>query len=73
MSSIACFDLRDDSNRSYDITITGDNDSQLDGELPAGGTQRGNLDFEVPETAKNLQLQFKCNLLGTGSALINLS
>lgn len=72
VSSMMCFDLRDDSNRSHDITFT-DNSSTLDGEVPAGGTLRGDLDFEIPDSATDLQLQFKCDLFGSGSALINLS
>lgn len=73
VSSMMCFELRDDSNRTHTITITGDQTSSLDGEVAAGGTLRGDLAYEVPDTAKNLQLQFKCDLFGSGSAVINLS
>ncbi|MEZ5213102.1 DUF4352 domain-containing protein [Gordonia sp. (in: high G+C Gram-positive bacteria)] len=73
VSSMMCFDLRDDSNRKHDITITGDETSSLDGEVAPGGTLRGDLAFEVPDSAKNLQLQFKCDLFGSGSAVIDLS
>ncbi|NLG47034.1 DUF4352 domain-containing protein [Gordonia sp. (in: high G+C Gram-positive bacteria)] len=72
VSSVMCFELRDDTNRSYDIAIT-DGGKSLDGEIAAGAARRGNLAYEVPEAAKNLQLQFKCDLLGSGSAMINLS
>lgn len=73
VSSVMCFELRDETNRSYDIAVTTDIGKSLDGEVAAGAARRGNLAYEVPETAKNLQLQFKCDLLGSGSALINLS
>ncbi|MFM9378154.1 DUF4352 domain-containing protein [Gordonia sp. VNK21] len=72
VSSVMCFSLRDNDNRSHDITIT-DGGSTIDGEVPAGGTLRGDLDFEIPEQATDLQLQFKCDLFGSGSALIDLS
>ncbi len=73
VSSMMCFELRDDSSRKHSVTVTGDQASSLDGEVAAGDTLRGDLAFEVPDSAKNLQLQFKCNLFGSGSAVINLS
>lgn len=73
VSSVMCFELRDETNRSYDITITDDTNKSVDGDVAAGASRRGNLSYEVPETSKKLQLQFKCDLFGSGSALINLS
>ncbi|MFT4189382.1 MAG: DUF4352 domain-containing protein [Aeromicrobium sp.] len=73
VSSIACFDLRDAENKNYDITITGDSSSTLDGEVAPGSGLRGNLEFEVPEAATGLQLHFKCDVFGSGSAVISLS
>ncbi|WOC13725.1 DUF4352 domain-containing protein [Gordonia sp. MP11Mi] len=73
VSSVMCFELRDETNRSYDVTITDNVDTSLDGDVSADTSRRGSLSYEVPETSKELQLQFKCDLFGSGSALINLS
>ncbi len=73
VSSIACFQLQDGQNKSYNLTITGDSTAGLDGEIGAGAAKRGTLAYELPQSANGLKLQFKCNLLGSGSATIALS
>lgn len=73
VSSMACFDLRDSDNKRYTIAITGESTGLLDGEVAPGASLRGNLDYEVPDSATGLQLHFKCDFLSSGSAVINLT
>lgn len=73
VSSMMCFELQDSANKSYNITFTDTSTSSVDGELAPGTAKRGDLSYEVPETATGLRLQFKCDLLSSGSATINLS
>lgn len=73
VSSIICFELRDSTNRSYNVTFVGDNSSTIDGDAAPGSARRGDLAFELPGDAVGLQLQFKCDLFSSGSAVINLS
>lgn len=73
VSSMMCFELQDAANKSYDITFTDSSTSSVDGALAAGAAKRGEIAYEVPETATGLRLQFKCNIFSSGSATINLS
>ncbi|MCJ0904564.1 DUF4352 domain-containing protein [Rhodococcus sp. ARC_M6] len=73
VSSVMCFELQDSTNKSYNMTITDSSTSTVDGELAPGAAKRGELSYEVPEAATGLRLQFKCDLLSSGSATINLS
>ncbi len=73
VSSIICFDLRDSQKKKYSITVTGESTSSLDGEVAAGDSLRGDLEFEVPKAAKGLILNFKCDFLSTGTASVKLS
>lgn len=73
VSSMMCFELLDEKNKSYDIAITDAADKTLDGDVAAGASRRGSLAYEVPETSNKLQLKFSCDLFGSGSALIALS
>lgn len=73
VSSLMCFEIADDQNRSYTLTITGDaGSSPPDGEVAAGSARRGTLTYEVPDDAAGLRLSFKCDLFSTGSATIAL-
>lgn len=73
VSSLACFDVRDSESKKYTVTLTGDSDSQLDGEVAPGESLKGNVDFEVDKNAKGLVLYFKCDFLSDGSAKVALS
>jgi hypothetical protein len=74
VSSLLCFEVADDQNRSYTLTLTGETASAPpDGEVAAGGSRRGTLTYEVPADAAGLRLTFKCDLLSTGSATIALA
>jgi hypothetical protein len=74
VSSLACFELDDSKNQTYNETIAADVvPGAPDGEVIAGSSKRGNIVFEVPTDATGLSLHFKCDLFSTGSAVINLS
>ncbi|MDI9917509.1 DUF4352 domain-containing protein [Rhodococcus sp. IEGM 1379] len=73
VSSMMCFELQDSANKSYDIAFTDTSTGSVDGQLASGAAKRGELSYEVPEAATGLRLQFKCDLLSSGSATINLS
>jgi hypothetical protein len=73
VSSLLCFEVADDQNRSYTLAITAEaGSSPPDGEVAAGGARRGTLTYEVPADAAGLRLTFKCDLFSTGSATIAL-
>lgn len=73
VSSMLCFEVQDATNRSHAMTITGESMQPPDGEVAPGASRRGTIVYEVPVDATGLRLQFKCDLLSTGSATINLS
>lgn len=73
VSSIACFEVRDDTGQSYSLALVTGTPDPPDGEVGPGETIRGTLAYEVPQSATGLQLRFQCDLLSTGSAVINLS
>jgi len=73
VSSLVCFEVADDQNRSYTLAITAEaGSSPPDGEVAAGAARRGTLTYEVPADAAGLRLTFKCDLFSTGSATIAL-
>lgn len=73
VSSLVCFEVADDRNRSYTLAITAEaGSSPPDGEVAAGAARRGTLTYEVPADAAGLRLTFKCDLFSTGSATIAL-
>jgi hypothetical protein len=73
VSSIACFELQDAANKSYNMTIVTGAPNPPDGEIAPGQSRRGTLVYEVPTTSTGLKLVFKCDLFSTGSAVISLS
>lgn len=73
VSSLLCFEVADDQNRSYNLTLTADpGAASPDGEVAAGAGRRGTVTYEVPADAAGLRLTFKCDLFSTGSATIVL-
>jgi hypothetical protein len=73
VSSLGCFEIVDDQNRSYSLTITAEGGSSPpDGEVAPGASRRGTLTYEVPADAAGLHLTFQCELFSTGSATIAL-
>ncbi|MBE3556580.1 MAG: DUF4352 domain-containing protein [Firmicutes bacterium] len=73
ISSLAMFSLKDSEGYKYSITFVSDAKGQLDGELAPGDKMRGELAFEIPKTAKGLQLLFEPNIVGFGQAVIDLT
>lgn len=73
VSSMMCFDLKDADNKSYNLTITDSTESTPDGEVAPGASRRGSIAYEIPEAATGLKLEFKCDLMNSGSAVVNLS
>jgi Telomeric repeat-binding factor 2. len=74
VSSLLCFDVTDSANRKYDVNITsGVTPGAPDGEVAPNSALRGIAVFEVPADATGLKLNFKCDLLSSGTATINLS
>lgn len=73
VSSMLCFELQDSENKSYAMTITGEGGASTpDGEVAPGASRRGTITYEVPSAATGLTLRFKCDLLSSGSAVIQL-
>lgn len=73
MSTLMQFEVQDSANKAYDVAITGENLPSLDGEAPPGGSRRGTLVFEVPETSTGLRLNFAGDVFGSGSASVRLT
>lgn len=73
VSSLLCFELKDGDNRTYDQTIDESNVGSIDGEIAPGAALRGEVVYDVPEASEGFVLNFKCDLLSSGSAEIQLS
>lgn len=73
ISSLSMFSLKDSEGYKYNSTFVSNAKGQLDGELTPGDKMRGELAFEIPKTAKGLQLLFEPNVLGFGQAVIDLT
>lgn len=72
VSSLLCFELRDASGRSANSALVVGGQSAPDGEVDPGGVLTGTLYYDVATDASGLSLRFKCDLLSSGSATINL-
>jgi hypothetical protein len=73
VSSALCFEIMDDGNQAYMQTVTGTTTAATpDGEVAAGASRRGTVEYEVPADAAGLRLQFSCDLLASGTATIAL-
>lgn len=74
VSSLVCLNVTDSMNRKYNVDIaSGVTPGPPDGEVAPGGALRGTAVFEVPADATGLKLNFKCDLLSTGTATIQLT
>jgi hypothetical protein len=73
VSSLVCFGIKDSENKSYNQAIfTDSNVKTVDGEVAPGTALRGEIYYDVPQAATGLALTFKCDLLSSGSATIQL-
>jgi hypothetical protein len=73
VSSLACFELQDSENKTYTEELASVGAQAPDGEVAPNGAKRGNIVFAVPTAATGLKLNFKCDLLSSGSATIQIS
>lgn len=73
VSSLACFEMQDAENKTYTEELASVGAQAPDGEVAPNGAKRGNIVFAVPATATGLKLNFKCDLLSSGSATIQIS
>ena len=72
VSAIMCFSLRDGRGQGYDMDYFAGGPKPPDAEVGPGRFIKGTLTYQVPKNAKGLTLEFKCDLLSTGSAYIAL-
>ncbi len=73
VTSSFCFDLQDELNRNFDLELFADTKVDApNGEVQPGASLRGTIVFETPDDAAGLRLNFKCQLLSTGSVTIEL-
>ncbi len=73
VTSVFCFDLQDELNRNFDQELFADTKVDApNGEVQPGESRRGTIVFEIPDDASGLRLNFKCQLLSTGSVTIQL-
>lgn len=73
ISTLVQFEVQDSSNQSYNVTLTDLSLPSLDGEAPPGGSRRGTMVFEVPDSATGLKLNFTGDLFASGSATVQLT
>ncbi|MBE0467068.1 MAG: DUF4352 domain-containing protein [Candidatus Desulforudis sp.] len=70
VSSLMMFSLVDGEGYKYSVTFGPETRGNLDGELGAGRKMRGELVFEIPDDAIDLELVFEPQVLGFGQAVI---
>jgi hypothetical protein len=73
MSSLIMWSLVDSENRSVDVTITGEEQGSLDGELGAGRSMRGEIAYDVDEDEADWELIFEPQLFGFGQGIYEFS
>lgn len=72
VSSVLMFKVQDADAYSYNISIGPDTKGNLDGEIGPTRKMRGEVAFEIPKTAKGLELIFEPNVFGSGQAIVRL-
>lgn len=72
ISSLLMFTLSDSEGYSYDQAFGADTKGSLDGELAPGRKMRGEIAYEVPESASGFELIFDADVWGSGQAIIKL-
>lgn len=73
VSSLISFDVKDASGQKYTETIVDGAPNPPDGNVPAGGKVRGTLAYEMPTSAKSIELDFTPSLGSTDVATWNLT
>ena len=72
ISSLMMWTLNDPENRSVDVAMTGDERGNLDGELGAGRSMRGEIAYTVNPDHKQWELIFSPEVLGFGQAIYEI-
>jgi hypothetical protein len=72
MSATTEFEIQDSIHRGYNVIDTGESLPELSGEIPAGGSRRGTLVFEVSGASTGLRLSFAGDVFASGSAQVAL-
>lgn len=72
VSSLLMFKLFDSDGYNYSVTFGPDTKGQVDGEISAGRKLRGELVFEIPEDASDLELEIDPTVFGAGKIIVEL-
>ncbi|OWZ83208.1 DUF4352 domain-containing protein [Natranaerobius trueperi] len=72
ISSMMMFDLVDEEHYSNDLSLGADTDGQLDGELGANRTMRGEIAFSVSKEHSEWEFIFEPQLFGFGQAIYEI-
>jgi hypothetical protein len=75
VSTLMQMSLKDNTGQKYDVDFlasTATNAGSVDGELAPGEKVRGEVGFQIPETAQGLQFVFDDSIFGTGKVFFDL-
>lgn len=70
-SSLLSLEIKDSTNKVYDQTVIG-TETPPDGTVAEGDSRRGEVAWEVPETATGLTLGFKPDIMSESTATVEL-
>lgn len=73
VSGWALFEIQDSTHQDYRVVDPEDDTPSIDGEIPAGGSRRGTLVFEVPREVSGFRLFFAGDVFASGNATVALS
>lgn len=73
VSSIMMFKVVDKDGRSYDQSISGDNNGQLDGDVGPTRKMTGEYCVEVPKGKTGLELEFNSNFINNQQIIVQLN
>jgi hypothetical protein len=72
VSGWALFEVQDQTNQPHRAVDPEDDTRSVDGEIPAGGSRRGTIVFEVARDATGFELFFAGDVFASGSATVAL-
>lgn len=75
ISTLLQMSMKDNTGQKYDVDFmasTAINGGNVDGELAPGEKVRGEIGFQIPETAQGLQFVFDNSIFGTGKVFVDL-
>lgn len=73
VSAWALFELEDSTLQSYRVIDPEDGTPSITGEIPAGGSRRGTIVFEVAGEANGFKLFFAGDVFSSGSVTVELT